>query len=101
MKTEKSRWASVSVDQLFGQLHVIDASARVGIVEQSRQAVAWSFAQTNVSLDNGRKYHIAEMLFPFFVDLIGQTKALVLHRPQEAFDFQRRNEFGLDGVDRI
>ena len=56
--------------------------------------MAWSFAEPDVAWDDGIEHHLSEMAFQFFVYLIGESQASVIHRKQEAFDGQVGIEFG-------
>ncbi len=51
--------------------------------------MTWRFAQTYVAGNNSIENHITEMRFQFFIYLIGQTQARIVHREQETFDFKR------------
>lgn len=76
-------------------------AAAFGVIKQSRQSVARCFGELDIAGYNGVEHHIAEMPFELLVDLICQTKACVIHRQKETFDFERRIEMRFDDTYRI
>jgi hypothetical protein len=68
----KSSWFSgfVLINYFPGQIKVADRPFAFCIVHDGRHAIAWRFAEFNVSGDNGGKHHILEMLPYFFHNLI-------------------------------
>ena len=89
------RCLAVFGDELFCKHCVACGSAAFRVVEQSRQAMGWRFAQAYVARDYCRKYHVAEMSLEFLINLVGKAQAGVVHGKQEAFDFQLRVELRL------
>ena len=59
------------------------------------------FAEAYVTRNDGIEHHVGEMPLEFFVNLIGQTQAGVVHRQQESFDFERRIKARFDYADRV
>ena len=94
-------FVSVFFDELFGEVQVVDASRRGGVVEQSRLTETRSFAQPDVALDDRLESELSEVFFDLVGDLVGQSEPRVVHRQQESFDFQRRVEFRLGHLDGV
>ena len=60
-----------------------------------------SVAQFHVALDDGLEHQFLEVAFHFVVDLVGLSQARVVHRQQEAFDFEGRVQLRLDDLDGV
>src|SRR5438477_1641871 len=83
-------------DDLFCQLHVAFGSSRLRVVKNRRLAVAWSFCQPNVPRNRRREQLLTEESLQFSRHLLRQIRAVVEHRQQNAFYFQRRIQRGSD-----
>ena len=93
--------STLSFDQLFCQLHVVNTSARIRIVQYRRNPMTGSFAQPDIPLNNGSKHHIPEMLFQFLINLIGKSQPSIVHSQQKALYFQSRIQFGFDNLNLL
>ena len=93
--------STLSFDQLFCQLHVVNTSTRIRIVQYRRNTMTGSFAQPDIPLNNGSKHHIPEMLFQFLINLIGKSQPRIVHSQQKALYFQSRIQFGFDNLNCV
>ena len=55
----------------------------------------------DITLDNGFEHQFLEVALYFVVNLVGKTQTRVVHRQQEALDFQFRIELTLDDTDGV
>jgi len=89
---------------LFGELHVTFGSARLGIVEESRFAMAGGFGETDIA-GNGRFVEqFAEEVLEFGGNSLGEVGAVVIHGEDDTFD-EKAGIQGLadafDGVEEL
>ena len=77
-------------DQFIGQRQVGSGTASGAIIGEDRQAVAWRFRQAHIARDHGGEHFAAEMLGQLGRDLLGQRRARIEHRPQQADDVDAR-----------
>ena len=100
-RSQKAFCSTVLADDLLGKCQVVLAACALCVVEDGRQTVAWTLAEFDISLDDGFEHQFLEMPFHLVIDLVGQTKAAVVHCQQESLDFQMRIEFALDDFDGV
>ena len=73
----------------------------VRIVEDGGEAVAGSFRELDVAVDDRLEDQFLEVALHLVLDLIGQTQTGIVHRQQETFDGECRIQFLLDNLDGI
>lgn len=88
-------------DEFLGQLQVVEGSFGVGVVHEYRYAVAGRFAEFYVALYHGVEDQFAEVLFQFFLNLVAQSQAGVVHGEEKSFDFEVGIESRLDEFDGV
>src|SRR5438067_4863048 len=79
-------------EDLFCKLDIGFGALRSRIIQEDGLSVAGRFRQPNASRDDGAENFAAEELTQIGRDLAGQVHPLVVHREQDAFDFQGMRE---------
>ena len=59
------------------------------------------FGELHVALHHRFEHQFLEVAFHLIVDLVGQSQTAVVHREEEAFDFQFGVESHLDHANRV
>ena len=80
---------------------MVFGSGGVRIVQDCGKPVAGCFAQLYIALDDGAEYQFLEMALHFIVNLVGLAQARVVHRQEEAFDFECGVQLGLDDFNGV
>src|SRR5581483_11027070 len=95
------RRSALAAQHLAGQTEISDGPARFAIVKIDRQAVARRFGEADVARDDGAQQLVAEMLDELRRDVVAEIVANVVHRAQQAFDFEVRIEARTHRLDRV
>ena len=80
----------VLLQDLPGQVEVVDGPGAAGIVHDDGLAVAWCLAQLGVAVDDGIEDHLLEMGLDLLHDLLGEPQPLVVHGEEDPFNVEVR-----------
>src|SRR5689334_17949451 len=89
------------VENLFGKLNITFGAFGTRIVRENRFAETRSFRKSNAARNHGLEHLILKELFQIRRNLARQVRAVVKHREQNAFDFERMLKSRADSLDRV
>ena len=78
-----------------------DGTTALRVVEQSRQTMARSLAETRVARNNGGEHYIAKVALELLIDLVGKSQTCVIHSEQEALDVETAIKLRLDDANGV
>src|SRR5690606_10215554 len=73
----------------------------VGIVKNHRLSNAWRLGESCITMNDGAEYHVLEMAAHFTHHLVAESQSAVVHRHQDAFDYQSCVQPALYDLDRV
>src|SRR5579859_2520881 len=88
-------------DDLLGELGVTLCALAVDIIENNRLTETWCFRKPDVPRNHALEYLRTKEAAQVSRDLAGERRSFVVHREENALNFQRRIEGSPDSHQRI
>src|SRR5712664_1829009 len=88
-------------NDLLGELRVAFSALTMNVVKNDGFPETWCFCKAHIARNHALKDLRAEEAAQIRGDLAGKRRALVVHRKQDAFDFEARIECAPDAHERV